>query len=413
MKKRKAARKPVRMTDLWVQNWKQPGLSPSDTESGARLNVGKSGRKESWVKFYRHPISKKLVKRTYPFMGLAQIRKRISDDNYLISQNIDPIEHEREQKRAAVERTEGTLAAVTKRYLDIKAKKLRSFDYYERTLNRHVLPKLGHKQVSELRRSEIVATLDAVETKSGVRAADAALSVLRACLSWYEINSTTFRSPIVKGMMRVKASERARTRALDDDELRAVWNATFDERIGLYGAVVRFLILSGARRSEAAGLRRCEIVAIRDNGAQFTVWKLPPRRSKNKGEVTRPLSAAALDIVNAVPQINDSDIIFTVNGIAPLSMNNMEKKHLLDEVAAVNNWRLHDLRRVHRSLLSRCRVPFEIAERCLGHAQGLLVKTYDRDSHLAAMTEAVERVSAEIERIVAGEKQGKVVRLRS
>jgi hypothetical protein len=51
------------------------------------------------------------------------------------------------------------------------------------------------------------------------------LAVLRTVLHWHEKRSDTFRSPIIPGMARVKPSERARTRVLSDDELRAVWKA--------------------------------------------------------------------------------------------------------------------------------------------------------------------------------------------
>ena len=80
--------------------------------------------------------------------------------------------------------------------------------------------------------------------------------------------------------------------------------------------------------------------------------------------------------------------MFTLNGHTPITTNDMRKKRLLDEISGVKDWRLHDLRRVHRSLLSRVRAPFEIAERLLGHSQSTLVKTYDQHSHLPAMQEA-------------------------
>src|SRR6516225_9201245 len=103
--------KPVKMTALWVENYRKPGLSPSDTESGLRLYVGKSGRK-SWVKFYRHPISKKLIKMTLPYMGLAEARLRVANDKHLLSQHIDPVEHERAKEQDAINKSEGTLNAV-------------------------------------------------------------------------------------------------------------------------------------------------------------------------------------------------------------------------------------------------------------------------------------------------------------
>jgi integrase len=214
-------------------------------------------------------------------------------------------------------------------------------------------------------------------------------------------------------MRRVKASEAARDRVLSDDEIRAVWQAAGDERIGLYGQVIRFMVLTGARRTEAAGLRRTEIETIRDNGSDITVWRLPASRSKNKREVVRPVSAAALAIIEDQPQIGDCDFVFSLDGNRPMSMNRHGSKTLLDEIAGVENWVLHDLRRVHRSLLSRCRVPFETAERLLGHAQPLLVKTYDQHSHLPAMLEAVQKVAAEVERIVEGLAKAKVVEMIS
>jgi integrase len=110
--------------------------------------------------------------------------------------------------------------------------------------------------------------------------------------------------------------------------------------------------------------------------------------------------------------ISDCDYVFTLNGRSPMGMNYQGKKSLIAGIAGVKDWRLHDLRRVFRSLCSRCRVPFEISEMLLGHSQPLLVRTYDQHSHLAAMAEAVEKVSAEIARIVEGERKGKIVVLR-
>jgi integrase len=402
------------LTDFQVQNAKpksEPYEIADGGQRGLKLAVQPSGSK-SWVVRYHHPVTGKSRKKTLrpPGLTLAHARKLASDAMFQVAQGIDPIDAEREQKQAAVAATEGTLAAIAKRYLDIAASKLRSRDQYESVLKRHILPQLGARQVADLKRSEIVAALDKVDAESGPSAADMALAVLGVVLSWHETRSDTFRSPIIKGMRRVRASERARERVLDDDELKAVWTAAGDERIGVYGQVIRFMILTGARRSEAAGLRRSEIETIHDNGSEITVWRLPAQRSKSKREVVRPLSAAALAIIDGQPEIGDCDFVFSLRGERPMSMNRHGAKQLIDQITSVDNWRLHDLRRVHRSLLSQCRVPFEIAERLLGHATPLLAKTYDRHSHLPAMLEAVEKVAAEVERIVKGKHEADVIR---
>jgi integrase len=390
---------------------KPEGYEISDGgQRGLRLVVRPSGVK-SWIVRYRHPVtgvSRKLT--LQPGISLAAARKLAADAMYQIAQGIDPIDGRRAEKQAAVAATEGTLAAIAKQYLALAASKLRSHDFYKGVLERHILPRLGERQVADLKRSEIVAALDRVESESGPSAADMALAVLGVTLSWHEKRSDTFRSPIIKGMRRVKASERARDRVLNDDEIKRVWQAAGDERIGFYGQVIRFMVLTGARRTEAAGLRRSEVETVRDNGTEIVAWRLPASRSKSNREVVRPLSKAALAIIEDQPMIGeDSDFVFTLDGNRAMSMNRHGAKQLLDQIAEVADWRLHDLRRVHRSLLSRCRVPFEVAERLLGHSQPLIAKTYDRHSHLPAMLEAVEKVAAEVERIVSGE--GRVVRL--
>jgi integrase len=155
-------------------------------------------------------------------------------------------------------------------------------------------------------------------------------------------------------------------------------------------------------------LRRSEIEPVRDNGDEYTVWRLPAIRGKSKREIVRPLSRAAINIIEDMPQIGgDCDFVFTLKGTKPMAMNYPDKKVLLDGIAEVKDWRLHDLRRVFRSLCSRRRVPFEISEMLLGHAQPVLVRTYDQHSHLPAMQDAAEQVAAEIARMVADEPKGK------
>jgi integrase len=393
------------LTDFQVQRArpKSIGYEISDGgQRGLRLAVQPTGRK-TWIVRFRHPVSGVSRKLTLPpGLTLAHARKLAADAMFQVAQGIDPIDAKRQAKQAAVAAVEGTLAAVAKSYLNIAASKLRSHDQYKAVLERHILPRLGERQVGELKKSDVVAVLDKVEAGSGARASDMALAVLSSTLTWYAARSDTFQSPLVQMKRRVKASEAARDRVLNDDELRQVWQAAGDERIGLYGQVVRFMILTGARVAEASGLRRSEIVTVREDGCDIIAWRLPPSRSKNKREVVRPLSKAALAIVDDIPMIGDSDFVFTF-GHKPMSMAHGARKKQIDELSRVTNWRLHDCRRVYRSLLSRCRTAFETAERLLGHAQPLLIRTYDQHSHLPAMLEAVEKVAAEVERIVESE----------
>ena len=202
--------------------------------------------------------------------------------------------------------------------------------------------------------------------------ADRTLEIIRKVMNWHAARSDEFRSPIVRGMAR--ASGRSRDRVLNDDEIRAVWRATSPLEVPLaasispvFAAYVRFLLLTAARRSEAAKMQWSEIA-----GGD---WTLPASRNKTGVELVRPLSRAALTIVEAQPR--PCDFVFSRNGKGAMG-GIAELKAALNYASGVSGWTLHDLRRTSRSLMSRAGVPSDHAERCLGHVIGGVRGTYDR-----------------------------------
>ena len=176
-------------------------------------------------------------------------------------------------------------------------------------------------------------------------------------MNWYASRSDDFRSPIVRGMARTKPREQARDRILTDEELRAVWRQA--EANGVFGAFIRFVLLTAARRTEAAAMAWTEI----DGGD----WTLPASRNKTKVDLIRPLSKAALAVLNECR--TGSPFVFSIDGKAPIS-GYSALKEAFDKALPLPRWTLHDLRRTARSLMSRAGVPSDHAERCLGHVIG-------------------------------------------
>jgi integrase len=86
-----------------------------------------------------------------------------------------------------------------------------------------------------------------------------------------------------------------------------------------------------------------------------------------------------------------------------------------DPEAKLPRWRLHDLRRVARSLMSRAGVPREDAERALGHqVGGALERTYDRHDHARGRLAAMDALAKQIDAIVRGEAASpRVIEFRS
>jgi integrase len=319
-------------------------------------------------------------------LGLIGARKRAKALLGEVAQDRDPLR----QRRAAAARTQDTFENVAENYLTREAKGLRTVGQRRAMLERLVYPKLGSRPIQDIRRSDIVRLLDAIEDESGPVMADRVLATVRKVMNWHASRSDEFRSPIVRGMARTSGKDRARARVLSDDELRALWTAAFGSS-GPFGAFVQFLLLTAARRGEAAGLVWNEI-----EGAD---WILPAGRNKVKVDLVRPLSREAQDVLAKLPRIGKKGFVFTTGGDAPLG-GFSKFKAKLDEKAGISGWTLHDLRRTARSLMSRAGVPSDHAERCLGHVIGGVRGTYDRHEYHAEKQRAFEALAGQIGRIV-------------
>ena len=70
------------------------------------------------------------------------------------------------------------------------------------------------------------------------------------------------------------------------------------------------------------------------------------------------------------------------------------------ELGRLEPFRIHDLRRTCRTRLAELGVGDVIAEMCLGHRQGGVVKTYNRHPYQREQREALEVWQGMIDRIV-------------
>jgi integrase len=250
-------------------------------------------------------------------------------------------------------------------------------------------PALGALPISEIRRGQIFRELDRVAERGPVRA-DRALAAMKRLLSWHSERSD-YASVLGRGGRRTSIKERARSRVLNDDELRRVWLAA--ERFGVFGDLIRFLLCTCARRTEAAGLRRSEL------SPDGKTWILPAARCKSKHDVAIPLSAAAQRIIAARPVLAAGDHIFSITGRRAFN-NFAAAKAAFDRACGVSGWRIHDARRTARTLLSRCNVRPDIAELCLGHVIGGIRSVYDKYEYLDEKRAAFESLAQLLERVV-------------
>jgi integrase len=320
-------------------------------------------------------------------LGLAAARKQARSLLGEVAKDRDPLQ----ARRTAISLAEDTFKSIAEAYFAREGKKLRTAADRRVTLERLVYPRIGFQSISAIRRSDIVRLLDRIEDENGPVMADRTLAYVRRVMNWHASRSDEFRSPIVRGMARTSGKERARSRILTDAELQTVWRAAEDFK-GPFGALVQFLLLTSARRSEASEMTWDEISEGGD-------WLLPAARNKVKVDLVRPLSGAAESVLAKLPRIGRRGLVFTTDGERLLG-GFSKFRDGLERTSGVTDWTLHDLRRTARSLMSRAGVPSDHAERCLGHVMAGVRGTYDRHEYLEEKRRAFEALAAQIERIV-------------
>jgi len=197
----------------------------------------------------------------------------------------------------------------------------------------------------------------------------------------------------VRGMQRRSPKEMARDRILNDDELRAVWKVASEN--GTHGAVVRLLLLSAQRLAKVATMKWQDV-------SLDGVWTIPTeaREKGNANELQLPESA--LEIIRAQPRFANNPYVFAGRGRDHFkSWTNGKDAFDAKLPETMPDWRLHDLRRTARSLMSRGGVRPDVAERVLGHVQGGVLGVYDRYRYSDEKAHALNALASLIDSIVS------------
>jgi integrase len=260
-----------------------------------------------------------------------------------------------------------------------------------------------------IKRANVAAVLQEIITKHGRTAAARARANAGTLFAWAMGEGLCEHNPIIGTNNPDPVTKR--DRALDDSELRAIWNACEGDR---FGAVVKLLVLTGCRRNEIGDLRWSEV------DFETGVVTIPGERTKSRRTLVLTLPKMALDILRTLPRQDGEDYVFgsrrrrSAAGFNAwtLSLAALNQRIAVMGGQPLRRWTLHDLRRTMRTGLGRLGIRPDVAELCIGHAVGGVRATYDRYSYEAEIAAALLRWSGHVADIVANRPK-KVVPIRA
>ncbi len=360
------------LSAIQVKRLKTPGLHFVGHVVGLALQVTPAGTR-SWV--LRYSVGSRRREKglgNYPSVSLADACTAAREARELLRRGVDPIEDARAKKSALAAAAGASLTfdECASKYITAHEagwKNSKHAAQWRATLDTYASPVLGKMLVDDVQTAHIVSVLEPIwttktETASRVRGR------IESVLDWAKVrgyrqgeNPARWRGHLDKLLAkRSKVAKVVHHAALDYRQI-----GDFMKRLraaeGIGARALEFAILTAARSGEVRGATWAEIDL--DEG----VWVVPGERMKAGKEHRVALSAAAVDLLRALPRLDDCDLVFPGAKRRPLSdatLGAVLKRMGLDVTA-------HGFRSTFRDWAAETTAyPSEVVEMALAHAVG-------------------------------------------
>lgn len=279
-----------------------------------------------------------------------------------------------------------------------------TYQRYESIVRVHLIPKLGHVRVQDLRASHVEAYFAGLQLGQNTAAVHAA--VLRGALAAAVRSDLVWRNvvPLANNLPRARAAQLG---IIWDEQQAARFMALAKTKGPRIAAMYAVFLTVGCRRAEMAALRWRSDVNLEEatltinrqllKGGSSAVYSLP-KRGKVRTADLDPDTVALLRVhkqaqaeamMRSRDRWHDGDLVFcqdTPNGRdtlgLPLNVNSLAASEFnpLQREAGVPRVKLHDLRHVAATLQLRAGVDLHVVSARLGHAS--VAFTLDTYAHV-------------------------------
>jgi integrase len=294
------------------------GLHAVGTVAGLYLSINANGAR-SWI--LRTKVGSRRTDiglGSYPAITLSVARERALEAKDKIRQGIDPIA----DKRARRSVIEWTFDRCASEYIALHRagwKNAKHAQQWENTLATYASPEFGSKHVREIGISEVLSAIQPhwlTKNETMVRLRNR----IELVLSWAAVkgyrakeNPAAWRGNLDSVLPKPsKVNKRQAHKALPYAQINAfVSKLALSD--GMSAKCLHFLILTATRSNEARGAQWSEI------DIQSRTWTIPAERMKADREHRIPLSAPAIELLEALPRFEGNDNVFQGRANKPLS----------------------------------------------------------------------------------------------
>lgn len=349
-------------------------------------------------------------------IDLGDARQRAKDALLKLDKGLDPrVDYEaRDAAEKVTQSNARSFKKIAEHYLTQRAARVqneRTLTETKRVVEKVLIEAWGNRPIDEITKADVNAVLDPYMDDGHDHACNRVFERIRSIFRWAVERGTIETSPVAN--MQPPGAEISRDRWLDQDEVKAVWNAATTIKYP-FGAFIQLsFALGGQRKSDIANLRRSQLTEMElregDKRVSVPIWLIDAPTKSDRPHVV-PISTLASELIAALPRHNGDYLISSTGGELPLGGWSKYKRKF-DAIEGIKNlkpWVIHDIRRtVSTHLAEYVDQPPHVAEiiqnRRTGQIQGV-TRVYNRAQYLALKRDALESWGNYLKRIVSEKK---------
>ena len=309
------ARKAKELSALEVNRLTKPGFYAVGGVAGLALQITPSGARSWILRATVGPRRRDIGLGGFPDVTLAGAREaaRLARDK--IKNGIDPVEESKAKRNAlaAAQASAITFSDAAAKYIAAHEsgwKNAKHAAQWSATLETYAYPTIGKLRVSSIETAHVIAILETIWTTK-TETASRLRGRIESVLDWATVrgfrkgeNPARWRGHLDKLLpARSKVRKVDHHAALPYSQVGA-FMADLSKVEGMGARALEFAILTGTRSGEVRGATWAEI------DVSAAVWTIPESRMKAGKEHRIPLSDSAIALLNTLPRIVGTDLVF-------------------------------------------------------------------------------------------------------